>query len=293
MVLDSRADFRLLPDLQGAFDLVVGDVRVMPEVLRVIREHGVDRVIHLAAFLPPSEAQAPVTSISVNVGGTQAMLEAAVASGVRRFVFTSSKGVFGSFTGQYGPPSYEPVPEDAAKAPAGLYDIAKLTAEHLLGYYQRTWGLETVALRFPVLYGPGRLERHGLVGTVSRLLENALAGVPIEVPGVWEDELLYTRDCARGILLALAATRLAWPVYHVGLGRIVTLEEVASAVRQVVPGAVIHLRPGDLRPEPRAARLDFRRAREDLGYAPAWDLVDGLRDYASWMGRLGLAPTVT
>ncbi len=292
VAFDTRPDFTLLSDLSERFDFVQGDILDLGRILRTINEHEIDRIIHLAAALPTREAEHPMTAFKVNAEGTLNVLEAAVVTKLDKVVYTSSKGVFGSFTGVHSSPTYEPMTEDLPKQPVGMYDLTKLTSEHLLDFYYRNYGLEYAVLRFPLLYGPGRLARHGALAVVSRLVENAMAGEPtiLAAGADWEDELLYTRDVAQGIVRAAVTDGHEHRAFHIGRCTIESLRDVADAVRKVFPDARIELGPGSFRAEPRACRFDYSRARSELGYEPEFDLESGIADYVDFMRRLDVPP---
>jgi nucleoside-diphosphate-sugar epimerase len=81
-------------------------------------------VIHAAAFVGAVSAGNPALSIQVNVMGLVNVLEAARALNVKRVVFTSAKGVYGPVTGEYGSPTWKPMPEDLPARPKRIYDSA-------------------------------------------------------------------------------------------------------------------------------------------------------------------------
>src|SRR6266702_2921345 len=97
---------------------------------------------------------------------------------VIRVVYTSAKGVYGPVLGEYGAPTYKPVPEDFPKNPKRIYDSAKLMAEQVGLYYQAHMDVDVVVLRFATTYGPGKTARHGKMGVTSQIVENPFNGLP-------------------------------------------------------------------------------------------------------------------
>ena len=132
------------------------------------------------------------------------VLEAARALDVKRVVFTSAKGVYGPVTGEYGPPTYKPMPEDLPNNPKRIYDSAKFMGENVCIYYSDNMGLDTVSLRFASTYGPGKTARHGPMAVMSRIVENPAHGLPfkLEQGGDDKDDFIYNKDSANGIYLA-------------------------------------------------------------------------------------------
>jgi len=100
------------------------------------KRHRVTHIVHAAAFVGAVSAANPALSVQVNVMGMVNVLEAARAFDVARVVYTSAKGVYGPVLGEYGAPTYKPVPEDFPKNPKRIYDSAKLMAEQVGLYYQ-------------------------------------------------------------------------------------------------------------------------------------------------------------
>ena len=74
----------------------------------------------------------PALSVQVNVMGTVNVLEAARLFDIKRVVYTSAKGVYGPVLGEYGAPTYKPMPEDLPKNPKRIYNSAKLMGEHVV-----------------------------------------------------------------------------------------------------------------------------------------------------------------
>jgi len=122
--------------------LVVGDIADAEMVTRLCREHGVDAIVHFAAYKSVDESmRLPARYWHNNVDGTVRLLEAAIAAGVERVVFSSSCSV-------YGNPPAVPVGERAPIAPESVYAETKATIERALRWYEVTHGLRSVSLRY-------------------------------------------------------------------------------------------------------------------------------------------------
>src|SRR5262245_22067712 len=161
VIFARHRDEWLIRDILDKVDIELGDVLDMPRLLDVIKRHRITHIVHAAGFVGAVSAANPALSIQVNVMGTVNVLEAARAFDVKRVVYTSSKGVYGPALGEYGAPTYKPVPEDHPKSPRRIYDSAKLMAEQAGLYYQANMGVDVVVLRFATTYGPGKTARHG------------------------------------------------------------------------------------------------------------------------------------
>ena len=254
----------------------------MPRLLDVIKRHRVTHIVHAAAFVGAVSAANPALSVQVNVMGMVNVLEAARAFDVARVVYTSAKGIYGPVLGEYGAPTYKPVPEDLPKNPKRIYDSAKLMAEQAALYYQANMGLDAVVLRFATTYGPGKTARHGKMGVTSAIVENPASGLPFRLAqgGDEKDDFIYNKDSAYGIYLACTAENPKSRVYNIGTGVGITLNDVARVIRKHLPHAEIEIGPGLNflgMPYPASNVYDISRARAELGYAPQVDLREGER----------------
>lgn len=300
-VFDHAADFSLLGDLRNDFEFVSGDIRDGTLVTRLVRERRPAAIVHLAALVGyPGGRIDPRLVMEVNAGGTANVLEAALAGGVARVVFTSSKAAYGVLPPPYAGPQYRPVPEDQTGQPfpasfLSMYSHAKIASEGLGLNYHQAFGIEFVALRFATICAPGKLARHGPLAMHSRLIENAMAGAPTKLAqgGEERDDIVYVKDVAQGIVRALAHREIRSGIYNIGQQQGFTLHDMADAIRSFVPSAVIDIGPGlDFMGLGFSVYsvLDITRARRDLGYAPQYDLKTMVEDYCAALGEFGIRP---
>lgn len=297
VLYDARADFSLIPDLEGRVEVVTGDLLDLPSLIRTSLEKKVERILHLAAMMPSSAQANPYQGFQVNALGTMNVLEAARIAGVRRMVYTSSKGVYGPIRGEYAHPTYRPVTEDHPTLPNSVYGATKLMGEHMGLNYVRNYGLDFVALRFGSTYGPGKLGRHGIVGIHSAVIEAAMAGQETRIPQGEEqvDDMVYNADTAHAIVLACFAQDLEHRVFNIATGTGCTMLDLARAVKKLFPQAVIEVGPGlDYYGGGGGYSVfDISRARQELGYTPRFSLEAGVQHYVEAMGRLGIPPMGT
>ncbi len=291
VIFARHRDERLLRDILDEVDVELGDVLDMPRLLEVIKRHRVTHVVHAAAFVGAVSQANPALSVQVNVMGMVNVLEAARAFDVERVVYTSAKGVYGPMLGEYGAPTYKPMPEDLPKNPKRIYDSAKLMGEQVGLYYQANMGVDVVVLRFATTYGPGKTARHGKMGVTSQIVEHPASGLPFRLAqgGEEQDDFVYNKDSAYGIYLACMARNPASRVYNIGTGVGHTLNDIARVIREHLPNAVIEIGPGLNflgMPYPASGIYDISRARAELGYAPQYDLDKGIADYLESLARL-------
>lgn len=291
VVCDLRADFSLLPDLAERIAFRAVDVTDFDAVSRLLRQAEPDRIIHLAAFIDPEMDRRPFQSFTVNARGTANMLEQAQQAGIRRFVYASSRAVYGEMPPGVGAPGYRPIDEEHPKRPRNAYDVTKLAAEQLGQVYRTVFGMEFAALRFAGIYGPGKQARHGKMSLRSRLVEDPFNGRPVRLAqgGDQQDDMIYVDDVAEALVQAALAPRLDHAAYNIASGEGRTLREFAEAVKAAIPGAEIEIGPG-LNPlgfdVNYYAIYDISRARHDFGFAPRFDLRAGVRDYVARLRAL-------
>jgi len=283
-------DESLIRHLLDQVDIELGDILDGPRLVEVLRKHRVTHIVHAAAFIGAVSQANPAKSVEVNVMGTVNVLEAARQLGVQRVVYTSAKGVYGHIAGEYGHPTYKPLPEDHPKNPVRIYESAKFMGENVGLYYQANHEVDFVSLRFSTTYGPGKTERHGKMGVTSQAIENPFLGKPFRLPrgGDQRDDFIYNRDSALGIYLACTAKNLTHRVFNIGSGVGVTMQDVARAVRHHLPKAKIEIGPGlnylDS-PVSYYSVYDIARARAELGYQPQYDLLRAVGDYLEALER--------
>lgn len=259
--------------------LVRGDVTNLPDLIGAIQQARPDCIVHTAALLGAAVDNAPYTATRVNVDGTVNVMEAARLTGVGRVVYTSTMGV-------YSWVASGPMTEAQPFGPKGLYGATKLAGEQLALAYGARYGVEVVVLRYAVAYGYGVFPAGSAYGRViGPLLEQVARGEPATVqrlqPFLDLNEFVYVKDMARAAALAAGARGLKDHVFNIGSGVLSDLADLVEAVKQEIPEARITIEEpfGPLQPNPSRFPYDLSRAREQLGYEPAYPLAVGVRDY--------------
>lgn len=259
----------------GRFELIETPLQELPlaELLR-----GVGHVFHLAAQAGVRTSWGDEFSIYTdnNILATQRLLEAAVASEPRSFVFASSSSV-------YGDRASLPMKEDVPLFPVSPYGVSKLAAERLCALYHENHGTPTVSLRYFTVYGP----RQRPDMAFHRLLRCALTGkaFPLYGDGGQTRDFTFVSDAVAATIAASVRGRPG-AVYNVGGGSRVSMLEVIDTVREVT-GRRVHV---DSRPrqkgDMRDTYADTTRAAHDLGYAPSTALREGLAREWKWLQSL-------
>jgi UDP-glucose 4-epimerase len=209
----------------------------------------------------------PLFDASVNVLGTVNMLD----TGVRRFVFASSGGAV------YGEQEYFPAREDHPRRPASAYGASKLCGEEYLAFYQRAFGVSTLALRYANVYGPGQ-DPFGEAGVVAIFLEKLLSGAEPVINGDGEQtrDYVHVSDVAR--INALAIESAVIGALNVGTARETTVNELAEKLGVKKPFRHGPAKPG----EQRRSAIDPSAASGALRWRPEIALEEGLQATAEW-----------
>ena len=289
-----RRDESLISDIIDQVDIEIGDMLDRPRLVEVLKKNDITHIVHAAGFVSaPSAANVPL-GIEVNVMGCVNVLESARELGIKRVVYTSAKGVYGPFLGEDGSPTYKLISEDHPKTPARIYDCSKLMGENTCMYYHTTFGVDVIILRFATTFGPGKTERHGMMGVTSQIVEAPAAGRPFSVKqgGDEKDDFVYNKDSALGIYLATMVETVEHRAFNIGSGIGQTLNDFAAILRKRIPGADITIGPGLNflgSAHPMAGIYDISRARNELGYAPQYDLERAIDDYLASLKRLSIA----
>ena len=271
---DYTADTFLIKDILKDVNCVTGDILDFPKVISTIRKNDVDRIIHMAALMiPPMEAN-PFMTYRLNVDGTFNVLEAARVMDVRRVVFISSQAIYDIARGDYDYPVCKPVEEDYPKAPATVYGATKLFMENMCSSYRRIYGLDFIAVRFGMTYGPGKqAARHGAVAILSTMIESGMAGRSLKFPtgGDQKIDMIYHTDAANGVVLACLAESPKHRFFNISSGKGETLRHLAEVINTIVGKHCIEIGPG-LNPleakEPSYLVLSIDRARGRAGLRP-------------------------
>ena len=263
----------LEPALAAGARLEVADVRDPSAVGEIIARARAEVVFHLAAQIDVRHSvEDPAADAQVNVLGTIAVLEAALAVGARRVVNTSTGG------GLYGDADLLPTPEDYPIRPLAPYGQGKYAAEGYCALYTRLHGVSTVSLRYGNVYGP-RQDVHGEAGVVAIFCGHLVDG---RRPTVFGDgrqtrDWVEVGDVVRANLLA-AGSDLTGAV-NIGWGRETSVLELVSALGRVGGGLRTFTEPEfapDRPGEVRRSCLDVGRARRELAWAAEVELQEGL-----------------
>ena len=255
--------------------------------LEQVLHTGIDGVMHFAALIEAGESmKKPEIYFRNNSASTLTLLEAMLASGVNRLVFSSTAAV-------YGEPESTPIREDAALRPTNAYGESKLLVEHMLSWLNRIHGFRYASLRYFNVAGAieGRGEAHEPESHIIPLILDVALGRRANIKVFGSDyptpdgtcirDYIHVQDLARAHLLALEGLkerdRL---VYNLGNGVGFSVREVIEAARRVTGHAIpvedCPRRPGD----PAVLIASSEKIGKELGWKPEYTSLDDIVESA-------------
>lgn len=268
---DLAQEPKALEPVRDRITYVRGDLSSGPDLYRVMMTEKITDVFHLGSILAGPCEEDPHLGFRINMESTLHLLDASVALKVNRFILLSSISVFGRDVN-------EPVSDDAVKNPETIYGQTKLTSEHLLKWFHRKHGLDTRALRFTWVFGPGRTR--GITALWSSAILDAVAGgdaLTISNPdetGDW----LYVKDAVKAIMLLYEAEDPVQRIYNIA-GGTYSIRDVVAIARKINPESRITLIEGGKKQSPYPAAYDDSAARREIGWLPSYSIEDAVKEH--------------
>ncbi|MEV4948603.1 UDP-glucose 4-epimerase GalE [Streptomyces sp. NPDC053755] len=272
-----------------------GTVLDRPFLDRVLREHGVHGIVHLAAKKAVGESvERPLFYYQENVTGLQVLLSAAVDAGVRAFVFSSSASV-------YGTPDVDLVTEETPCLPLSPYGETKLAGEWLVRATGRAHGMSTACLRYFNVAGAAApaLADTGVFNLVPMVFERLAAGLPPRIFG--DDYATPDGTCVRDYIHVadIADAHLAVArrlderaeagqggdlTFNIGSGEGVSVREMIDLIGEITgldaTPEIVDRRPGD----PAKVVASAERIATELGWKARHDVRSMIA--SAWEGRV-------
>jgi len=276
-LLTYAGDRRNLAEVEERIEFVQGDIADLELCERLFEREEVDTVVNFAAESHNSLAVVePTRFFRTNVLGTQALLEAARRTGVRRFHHVSTCEVYGDLPLE----SDEVFTEESPYRPRTPYNASKAGADHAVRAYAETYGLPVTITNCSNNYGPFQFPEKVIPLFVTNALEDR--DLPLYASTQNRREWLHVLDHCRAIEVVLERGREG-ETYNVGSGVERSIEEIADSVLELTgkPASlktIVPDRPG----HDRRYLLDSTKLRRELGWQPEIDFETGLRDTVEW-----------
>ena len=266
------------------FTLIEGDIRKLEDCLKATKD--VDYVLHQAALgSVPRSIKDPITSNDVNVSGFLNMLVASRDNGVKRFVFAASSST-------YGDSESMPKVEDIIGKPLSPYAITKYVNELYADIFSKTYGLETIGLRYFNVFGRKQDPNGAYAAVIPKFVSQLMSGESpvINGDGNYSRDFTYIDNVIQANLLSLVTTneKAINTVYNVAYGDRNTLNDLMGYLKEYLSefdGKISSLeviygpnRVGDI-PHSHAS---VYKAKELLNYNPQFTLQQGLKQAVKW-----------
>ncbi len=273
----------IAPFLGRCLSVTPLDITSLDGVARVIQAFRVTSIVHAAVRSEKGDTTL-YQALDVNVTGTINVLEAARRAEIRRVLFISSEAVYQGMT-QTAPFKEE---EKLFITSDRFVPGTKKAGEVLCLMYCEQYGMEAVSIRLTRVWGPLYTVIRNLPG---HMVEKAARGLRIELGNYDPTEahdFIYSKDAARALVLLLKARALRHRIYNLGYGELTSVGEFATAIKEALPRAVIHLGdgPGPLTstrtPMDIHACVDISRLREETGFTPEYNPLRGVEHYLEW-----------
>ncbi|MDO6605146.1 SDR family oxidoreductase [Arenibacter palladensis] len=266
------------------FTFIEGDIRYLDECQKACR--GADYVLHQAALgSVPRSINDPITSNDVNVTGFLNMLVAARDAKVKRFTYAASSST-------YGDSKSMPKVEDVIGKPLSPYAITKYVNELYADIFSKTYGLETIGLRYFNVFGRKQDPNGAYAAVIPKFVMQLMKyeSPVINGDGSYSRDFTYIDNVLEMNIRSILADKkeAVNTVYNVAYGERTELNDLVALLKEYLSGfdnkiaavSVVHgpNRQGDV---PHSlASID--KAKELLGYNPQFDIKAGLKEAVTW-----------
>tara|TARA_B100001063_G_scaffold38446_1_gene32136 strand:- start:38591 stop:39574 length:984 start_codon:yes stop_codon:yes gene_type:complete len=267
-----------------SFVLIDGDIRKLEDCLKA--SQGVDYVLHQAALgSVPRSIKDPITSNDVNVSGFLNMLVASRDNGVKRFVFAASSST-------YGDSESMPKVEDVIGKPLSPYAITKYVNELYADIFSKTYGLETIGLRYFNVFGRKQDPNGAYAAVIPKFVSQLMNGESpvINGDGNYSRDFTYIDNVIQANLLSLVTVneKAINTVYNIAYGDRNTLNDLMGILKEYLSEFDSEIsdieviygpnRAGDIS----HSHASIDKAKDNLNYNPHFCLQKGLEEAVKW-----------
>jgi UDP-glucose 4-epimerase len=248
------------------------------EAKQIILREKPDVVFHLAAQADVGRSiQEPKYDANVNINGTINILEACREASVKKIIFPSTSGVYGSL-------QKDLISEEDLAIPISYYGLSKLTAESYIRLFHQLYGLSYTILRYGNVYGP-RQTAKGEGGVVAVFLERIKKGMPLSIHGDGEQtrDFIYVKDVVQANIASI--DQGDQETFHVSTALKTSINQLSKMLIQIHGSELDTIytcaRTGDIK----HSCLDNKKAHQLLSWNPKIDIFQGLIQTYSFKNR--------
>src|SRR3989338_8561175 len=260
-------------------ELIEGDIRDREVLKKAL--NGIDFVLHQAALRSvPKSVENPFLTNDINVFGTLNLLMAAKEAKVKRLVYASSSSA-------YGDAKRFPQKETDLPVPISPYAVSKLAGENYCVVFAKTFGLETVSLRYFNVFGPRQHPESQYAAVIPKFMQSALRGQPLEVhwDGKQSRDFTYIDNVVQANLLAASASGVSAEAFNIASGKSISLLHVIAALEKSAGRRLERRHTPPRSGDVRKTWADIRKAKKRLRYQPRIDFAEGLRRTWAWFQK--------
>ncbi len=265
------------------FNFIEGDIRDLDTCKKATE--GIDYVLHQAALgSVPRSINDPITSNEVNVTGFLNMLVATREAGVKRFVYAASSST-------YGDSKALPKVEDKIGNPLSPYAITKYVNELYADVFGKTYGMETIGLRYFNVFGRHQDPNGAYAAVIPKFVLSFInhKSPTINGDGSYSRDFTYIDNVIEANVRAIMApSESANNVYNVAFGDRTTLIELITLVKEYLTAYDSKIASVDILYGPERAGdiphslASIEKAKTLLGYSPKFDIKTGLKEAIKW-----------
>jgi UDP-N-acetylglucosamine 4-epimerase len=274
------ADFMNNPN----FTLIEGDIRYAGDCQKAVK--NIDYVLHQAALgSVPRSINDPVTTNDVNVSGFLNMLVASTDAKVKRFIYAASSSTYGDSAGL-------PKVEEVIGKPLSPYAITKYVNELYADIFSKSYGLETIGLRYFNVFGQKQDPKGAYAAVIPKFLMQLMRhkAITINGDGNYSRDFTYIKNVLQMNELAMTTGNPAAvnTVYNTAFGDRNTLNDLVNYLKQylalydpVIAGVEVAYGPNRAGDIPHSL-ASIAKAKELLNYNPQYSLQQGLKEAIDW-----------
>ena len=266
------------------FTLIEGDIRNLSDCQKAVE--GVDYVLHQAALgSVPRSINDPITTNAVNVSGFLNMLVAARDAKVKRFVYAASSSTYGDSQGL-------PKVEEVIGKPLSPYAITKYVNELYAEIFSKTYGLETVGLRYFNVFGRKQDPNGAYAAVIPKFVQQFMRyeSPVINGDGLHSRDFTYIDNVIQMNELAMTTQnpKALNTVYNTAFGDRTTLTQLVELLRDYLSAFDVKIADVEVLHGPNRAGdiphslASIEKAKRLLGYNPQFSIQEGLKEAVAW-----------